>query len=69
MVFIINLRQIFMNRARSLVEDFNEKHPLLRDKSEDLYDLYYMEVEDGNSEEHEFQLLSSSLEDLAKESW
>lgn len=56
-----------MDKARKLVKEFCVKHPKLVEEAEDLYDLYIMEVENGESENNEYQLLSSSLNDLLKE--
>lgn len=56
-----------MKELKQYCKDFLSKHPQFTDNVEQLFDLYEMEVEDGNSEIEERHKCISDIDDLLNE--
>lgn len=56
-----------LQELKTYAEDMSNRYPELNDQIRDLYFLAEMEVEDGESEDHECELAYSDIEQLVEE--
>lgn len=56
-----------LGQLKTYAEDMSNRYPELNDQIRDLYFLAEMEVEDGESEDHECELAYSDIETLIEE--
>lgn len=54
----------YLQEGQRAVREFIDKHPEHEDEAMGLLELFEMEVDSGESESHEYDLLVGSLDDL-----